>query len=118
MLAARIEQKTGARFNYATQVPLLKQTSHFGDLFRQVCSEGIEQLMIERDGNAAITEFAKNRDGVFEAMMGKAVGVVADRHTAMVRCPFSQRQSKRALTNAHRRRRFHARIKYLQLFKG
>ena len=36
--------------------------------------------MIEGEGDAFVTDLGKNRESVFQAMVGEAVGVVAEEH--------------------------------------
>src|SRR5216684_2511237 len=80
MLLPGIEQEAGAGFNDRAQTQSLEQLAHDGDLPGQVGIVRVKSMVIEREGYAAVAQFAKNRQRVFQAVMGEPVGVITEAH--------------------------------------
>ena len=80
MLAARIEQKTRPRLDDTAQPMFLQQSTNLGRALGQIGLERIENVMVQCQGDAAIAQIRDDRQGIFEPVMGEAVGVVAEEH--------------------------------------
>ena len=80
MLAARVKQEAGPGLDHTAQVQTLQERANGIGSSWKVRRQGIERVIVQREGDAAIAELGENREGVFQAVVGEAVGVVADTH--------------------------------------
>src|SRR5581483_11911198 len=78
MFAARVEQEPRARLDHRTQPIALEQGTDGRELGREARGERVEGVVVERQGDGPVTELRQDRQGVFQAVMREAVGVVAE----------------------------------------
>jgi len=71
----RVERVESLRPPVAAQQP--RDALH---LRRQVGGERVEGVVVERQGDAAVAELGQDDEGVLQAVVGEAVGVVAKEH--------------------------------------
>src|SRR5262249_29090577 len=70
-------QEAGAGLDDRAQAVLRQQRLQDRQLARQVGGVGVEGAVVEGNGHTAVAQFGQDRQGVFQAGMGEAVGVVA-----------------------------------------
>ena len=80
MFEAGIEQEPGAGFNHAVAIVNVQEVPELLDLSRGVWISRAQPAMIHRDGNAPIAGLNQQRQTIFGAVVGQAVGVIADYH--------------------------------------
>src|SRR5262249_11680345 len=78
VLSPRIEQKTGPCLHDAAQPVFFEQPPYRLDATRQLRLERIQDVKIQRERHAAVAELRQDRQRILEAVMGEAVGVVAE----------------------------------------
>ena len=78
MFLPRIEQEPSPGLDDTSQSQFLKECANGGQLQRQVSIVRIERVIIDCDRCAPVTKPSKNLERVFQAVMGKAIGVVAE----------------------------------------
>jgi hypothetical protein len=76
----RIEQEAGAGFDNALQTQAIEKSRYFGDLMGKLGRGGVEGVVIERDSDTLKTQICQDAQGIFQAVVGKAVGVVPEEH--------------------------------------
>src|SRR5262249_36460619 len=98
VLAPRIEDIAGPGFDDTAHAEALQQTADAGHALAEIDLEGIERVVVHRDGNTAITQLGQETDRNRQAMVGETVGVVTEYHgrspfggVRQVRCPLRER---------------------------
>src|SRR5438132_5657466 len=82
MFAPAVEEETSPGFDDRTKIARLQNLAYIAQLHRQIGIKRIEGVIIERDGDALITEVGEDVERILQRMMRKAVGVVAEEHAA------------------------------------
>jgi hypothetical protein len=80
MFAPRIQQKPRSRFDHTAQLQPFQLPAQRRHSFWQVRLERVQDVMVEGDPNGPVTKFREDFQSILQAMMGEAVGVIAEQH--------------------------------------
>ena len=80
MLATGIEQEPRPRFDDAAQLALLQQAPNSLGVSMGIRRFGIQDMMIDSERDAAVSQIGENRERIIETMMSETVCVVTEEH--------------------------------------
>jgi microcystin degradation protein MlrC len=80
MLVPGVKQKAGPGFHHAAQLEFVQQPAYHHYFLGQFRAEGIKGVPVQGDCRALIAQVRQDAQGVFQAVVGKAIGVVAKEH--------------------------------------
>src|SRR5206468_4470661 len=90
MFVTRIKQKSCSSFNHATKAQLFQQRAGFCSFILSILCVGIEDTLIQGDGQAAVAQLGQNGQSIFQPMMREAVGVVPEKHNGNIQQPMAR----------------------------
>jgi hypothetical protein len=86
MLGSRIEKKPRASLDYAAKISRLEREHNLLELRGRSAVVRIERSMIERDGDASVSNVGQQTNCVEQIMMSEAVRVISEKHQSIWRC--------------------------------